>query len=202
MQLNFSSLRALVTGWARWVPVSGWGAGALRWRARRLGPSLTGRGWTAPPLPGQCKTQAGGCLVSSPDQQEGAALGGLLRPDWGPHASQAGTLWPVPSGCSSLSSKTAAPAPALTQTWPPLPAWCSPAGIGRHTAKALHALGARVVALSRTRANLVSLSEEVRRQPAPPHTLGSASWACWDHRGHGPMPPTVSWDGDGVCGPG
>ncbi|XP_045693182.1 carbonyl reductase [NADPH] 2-like [Phyllostomus hastatus] len=33
-------------------------------------------------------------------------------------------------------------------------------GIGRHTAKALHASGARVVALSRTRANLVSLSEE------------------------------------------
>ncbi|KAM5309084.1 carbonyl reductase [NADPH] 2-like isoform 3-T4 [Glossophaga mutica] len=35
-----------------------------------------------------------------------------------------------------------------------------PAGIGRHTAKALHASGARVVALSRTSANLVSLSEE------------------------------------------
>ncbi|KAM5309085.1 carbonyl reductase [NADPH] 2-like isoform 4-T5 [Glossophaga mutica] len=33
-------------------------------------------------------------------------------------------------------------------------------GIGRHTAKALHASGARVVALSRTSANLVSLSEE------------------------------------------
>ncbi|XP_037013830.2 carbonyl reductase [NADPH] 2-like [Artibeus jamaicensis] len=33
-------------------------------------------------------------------------------------------------------------------------------GIGRHTAKALHASGARVVALSRTGANLVSLSEE------------------------------------------
>ncbi|XP_028377365.1 carbonyl reductase [NADPH] 2-like [Phyllostomus discolor] len=33
-------------------------------------------------------------------------------------------------------------------------------GIGRHTAKALHASGARVVALSRTRANLVSLLEE------------------------------------------
>ncbi|XP_024409716.1 carbonyl reductase [NADPH] 2 [Desmodus rotundus] len=33
-------------------------------------------------------------------------------------------------------------------------------GIGRHTAKALHASGATVVALSRTSANLVSLSEE------------------------------------------
>ncbi|KAM5309081.1 carbonyl reductase [NADPH] 2-like isoform 1-T2 [Glossophaga mutica] len=46
-------------------------------------------------------------------------------------------------------------------------------GIGRHTAKALHASGARVVALSRTSANLVSLSEEVRRSacPAPPSAM-------------------------------
>lgn len=42
-----------------------------------------------------------------------------------------------------------------------LPTRCPPAGIGRDTVKALHALGAKVVAVSRTDTDLVSLSKEV-----------------------------------------
>uniref|UniRef100_A0A673VPU2 Carbonyl reductase 2 n=1 Tax=Suricata suricatta TaxID=37032 RepID=A0A673VPU2_SURSU len=41
-----------------------------------------------------------------------------------------------------------------------LPTRCTPAGIGRDTVKALHALGARVVAVSRTDTDLDSLSKE------------------------------------------
>ncbi|CAD7668422.1 unnamed protein product [Nyctereutes procyonoides] len=37
---------------------------------------------------------------------------------------------------------------------------CTPAGIGRDTVKALHGLGARVIAVSRTNTDLVSLSKE------------------------------------------
>ena len=54
--------------------------------------------------------------------------------------------------------------------------WCTPAGIGRDTVKALHALGAKVIAVSRTNTDLVSLSKEVRHAAPPwpkpaPHTL-------------------------------
>lgn len=37
-----------------------------------------------------------------------------------------------------------------------------PTGIGRATAQTLHAAGARVVAVTRTQADLVSLAREVR----------------------------------------
>ncbi|KAF5912946.1 hypothetical protein HPG69_012635, partial [Diceros bicornis minor] len=57
--------------------------------------------------------------------------------------------------------KAAAPAPSLDpDALSHLPSQCTPAGIGRDTVKALHALGARVVAVSRTNADLVSLSKQ------------------------------------------
>lgn len=88
-----------------------------------------------------------------------------------------------------------------------VPALSLPTGIGRGTVKALHASGAKVVAVTRTNADLVSLAKEVRHT-ALPHlgllpTPGDTSEGGWNNAsGHQTMSPTVSWDRACVCGPG
>lgn len=79
--------------------------------------------------------------------------------------------------------------------------------------KALHGLGARVIAVSRTNTDLVSLSKEVRHTTStpPPHPQRQGQ-SLLPHTFMsllGPPPlvtsqcfSTVPWDRDRVCGPG
>lgn len=82
-------------------------------------------------------------------------------------------------------------------------------GIGRGTAKALHASGAKVVAVSLINEDLVSLAKEVRpSSPAlawdcsPPAGVHQKLAETMPHSGHQTMSLTVSGHRACVCGPG